>query len=171
MLVQGRVPTAQEAIDYFKRMAEGKLPPRMGKKGQRTSTLTGSWGGRTIPYRRKNTLTGSWGIRNTPYPNVNLVTPAAMNEKQAEAKLERIGQGVTKRKRPSSRKSKKKRKTIKGKGKTIKGKKSVKKGRLHGTGLRKRMKNEIAKKRSDQLKGTGLRNQMKRNMEHSTSNC
>jgi hypothetical protein len=140
-------------------MSEGKLQPRMMKKGERTNTLTGTWGMGSRKYYNPSPFTGTWGIRNRPYPNVKLVTPAAMNEKQAEAKLKRISQCVTKRKRPSSRKSKKKRKTIKGKGKTIKGKRPDKKGRLHGTGLRKQMKNEIAKKRTDQLK---------RNMKHST---
>jgi len=91
MLVEGRVPTAEEAIRYFKRMSEGKLPRQAPKKGRR-NTLTGTWGSGVGRYYPKHPLTGSWGIRNTPRPTVNLVTPVAMNVEQAKAKLRKIGQ-------------------------------------------------------------------------------
>jgi hypothetical protein len=105
MLLEGRVPTAQEAIQYFKKMAAGQLHRTRGKKKKqtRTSTLTGAWGGGTRKYYEKNPLSGTWGVRNRPYPNVKLVTPVAMNVEQAKSKLRRLGQSVTgkKRKRPT----------------------------------------------------------------------
>jgi hypothetical protein len=131
-------------------MAEGKLPPRMEKKGRRKSTLTGSWGGRAIPYQERNPFTGTWG---GPYPRMKYETPVNAEP----AKTEQVAQSDRKRKSKGS-KSKK----------SIKRKRAAKKGRLDGTGLRKQMTNEIAKKRPCQLKGTGLRKQMKRKMKQST---
>jgi hypothetical protein len=77
MLLQGRVPTASEAIQYFRDMAAGRLPKR--GKGRRRKAFTGSW----------------YTSRSHPYPPAKLVTPVAMDIAQAKAKLRRIGQKVT----------------------------------------------------------------------------
>jgi hypothetical protein len=73
MLLEGRVPTAQEAIAYFRDMAAGRL--HKSGRGKRHKPFTGSW---------YTTSSGS-------HPPAELVTPVAMDLAQARAKLRKIG--------------------------------------------------------------------------------
>jgi hypothetical protein len=90
MKLEGRVPTAEEALKYFDDMVHGRLPKRMGGKGKK-KRLAGTW------------YTNRQYVKPASLPQVTLVTPVAMDLEQAKAKLQRMGQ-LPKRK-PSKKKS------------------------------------------------------------------
>ncbi len=78
MRLLGRVPTAEEAVQYFADMAHGRLKKRQRGRGTRRR-LTGSW------------YNGGHGVMKRQ-PPIKLVTPVAMDIEQAESKLRKIGQ-------------------------------------------------------------------------------
>lgn len=146
MLLEGRVPTPQEAILFFKNMREGKLPKPRPKKRMKSS-FTGNWGSGVSRYQSPHPFTGSWGRHNLPCPTVKLVTPVAMDLEQAKSKLRQMGHNVdNKRKRSAS---------------TTKGKKKNK-SPLKGSGKRGGSK----KKNKRPIKGRGNKSKRQKSRRH-----
>ena len=108
MLVEGRSPTAAEAISYFKAQAQGKRPDSFATKKESRSPFTGNWGAGKVPYQARRPLTGGRGAAVI----VKWVTPIAADLARAKSKLIRMGQIIP----PAKRKTAKTRK-MSGRGK------------------------------------------------------
>jgi hypothetical protein len=98
MKLEGRVPTAQEAIAYFRDMAAGRLPK--SGRGRRNKPFTGSW----------------YTSGSRSHPPAKLVTPVAMDIAQAKSRLRLMGQKTTAPKPKSKPRGSVRKPTVKGRG-------------------------------------------------------